>query len=154
MSVLRPALQPGARDPATVANLTDCIDKIVDALETGVSTDALMAEHNRLAARDDIGADRYVSLHASMSSKEAAEEALTPEPRVVPDISRAELEEIARVIVQPDDFSHQSYYVKLFELNTPHGNSDLFFWPDPEWIKSIGTDTPTPSQYVEKALHG
>jgi len=119
-----------------------------------VSTDALMAEHNRLAARDDITADRYVNLDASMSSKEAAEEALTPVPRVVPDISRDELEEIARLIVQPDDFSHQSYYVKLFELNTPHGNSDLFFWPDPEWLKTIGTDEPTPSQYVDKAFNG
>jgi hypothetical protein len=154
MSDLRAALKPGPRDPATVAALTTCIEQIVQALDVGAPTDALMETHNRLAARGDISAERYLNLDASMSSEEAAEEALAPVPRVVPDISRDELEALATLISKPDDHSHTTYFLQLFELNTPHGNSDLFFWPDPEWLRALGTDEPTPSQIVDKARNG
>ncbi|MEX3017251.1 hypothetical protein [Gymnodinialimonas hymeniacidonis] len=154
MTELRARLRPGPRDPALTKDLSNCIERIVQALEEGADTSALMAEHNRIAGRSDIPAERYESLYASMSAEEAAEEALAPVAECVPGISRGELEALAALIVEPDDFAHQTYYLALFEANTPHGNSDLFFWPDPDWLKELGTNEPTPSQYVDKALKG
>jgi len=154
MAGLRDELVPGPRDPERVARLEQVIGQIVDALETGAPTDALMAEHNRLCGRSDIPTEDYRDLHNRASEDEAAEEAMTPEPRQVTDLTRDELDDIARRIVQPEDIAHQPYYLRLFQLNTPFGSSDLFFWPPAEWLAEIGTDEPTPTQYVEKALKG
>ena len=154
MAGLRAELVPGPRDPARVAQLEQVITRIVAALETGAPTDVLMSEHNRLCGRTDIIAEDYRDLHNRSSESEAAEEAMTPEPRQITDLTRDELEDIARRIVDPEDLAHQAYYLRLFELNTSHGSSDLFFWPPADWLAEIGTDAPTPSQYVDKALRG
>lgn len=154
MSQLRSDLRPPRPDPARVAELAQIIGRIVDAFEAGAPTDALMAEHNRLSVRQDIPADRYQELYASMSEEDAAYEALLPKAKPVHDITRVDLEAIAALIIDPGEMRAQAYHLALFEANTPHGTSDLFFWPDPAWLTQLGTDTPTPSQYVDKALAG
>jgi hypothetical protein len=111
-----------------------------------------MSEHNRISGRNDIPADRYEGLHASMSSEEAAHAALLPEPRKVPDINRDELVEIARRVLDETLMDDQTYYLQLFELNTPSGSSDLFFWPDEAWLQQIETKSPTPAQIVDQAM--
>lgn len=150
---LRPELVPGKPDPAQLDALTRVIDALVDALDASAPTDALMAEHNRITGRTDIPAARYDRLYAAMRSEEAAREALWPEARKVPDITQDELEDIARRIIDIDTYlDDQGYYLALFCLNTPSGDSDLFFWPDAGWVQEIGTDTPSPAQIVARAM--
>ena len=150
--MLRDVLIPRAPDPDVLKKLADVIRRIEDAFEIGDPTDQLLEEHNRLANRDDIQAIRYQQLYASMSCEEAAFEALMPIATKVPDITRAELEDIANRILNPDNHDETSYYLALFEKNTPNGNSDLFFWPDETWLRELNTQEPTAAQIVERAL--
>ena len=150
--MLRKSLVPKKPAPELVDELAEIITQIESAFEIGAATTALMKDHNRLTQRNDIEAERYEKLYTSMSSKEAALEALMPSATVVADITREELEEIAKLILEPENDCETSYYLDLFEMNTPSGNSDLFFWPDEEWLVELGTDNPSPAQIVDKAF--
>ncbi|MEL6519663.1 MAG: hypothetical protein AAFQ66_01785 [Pseudomonadota bacterium] len=152
MPGLRPELEPTVPDEATVEQLATVIEQIEQALEDGDPVTDLMTDHNRLTGRIDIEAERYRDLYASMSAEEAAGEALMPVPVQVPDIRREELEDIAQRILTAENDLATAYFGRLFEMNTPHGDPDLFFWPDPDWLKQIGTDDPSPQQIVDKAL--
>jgi len=152
MTILRKSLTPTAPDTDLINQLTEVIRQIEDAFENDTPTDELIQEHNRLAQRTDIEAIRYEKLYSSMSCKEAAVEALMPVASKVADITREELEDIAQRILELVNALETQYFLDLFELNTPSGHSDLFFWPDENWLNQLGTDTPTPCQVVEKAL--
>lgn len=150
---LRPELEPRKPSSAQIEELALVINALVDALDTGAACEDLMQQHNRISGRTDIDVLRYHQLYSSMSCEEAAEEAFTQAPRVVSDISLEELVEIARRIkAQETPPGHVSYYVQLFEMNTKSGNSDMFFWPEEDWLKELGTDEPSPTQIVERAM--
>lgn len=127
--MLRSELSPQSPEPKLVTEVAEIIALIEAALEAGDSTDELMAQHNRLVMRNDIEPARYEKLYTSLSYEEAALEALMPVATKVDDITREELEEIARRIVSPAKHHETTYYLTLFEFNTPAGNSDLFYWP-------------------------
>lgn len=150
--MLRSELIPSPPSEPEVKRLEEVIAQIVDAFETGASVDELMKTHNQLAKRTDIEAIRYENLYSSMSCREAALEALMPKPAQIPDLSRAELEDIAQRILTPEEEYETSYYLSLFEVNTPSGTSDLFFFPDAEWLKELNIEDPSAAQIVDKAL--
>lgn len=149
--MLRETLIPQTPKTETVDELSKIIALIEEAFETKSPTEELMVIHNRLAQRDDIDAQRYEKLYSSMSCKDAALEALMPVATKVADLSREELEDVAKRILEPKNDYETNYFLKLFELNTNSGNSDLFFWPDEHWLKELNTKSPSPAQIVDKA---
>ena len=150
---LRPELQPRPVDPARRDRLALVIRRVAEAIELGQPAGGLMAEHDALAGRGDVEAREYEAVWAGRGEETAAVEALMGPVPVVPDITRAELVEIARRVGDESARDGLSYWLELFTLNTPaRGDSDLFFWPDPEWLARIGTDEPSPEQIVDEAL--
>ena len=151
--MLRPELEPRPVDPARCDRLALVVRRIADAIELGEPVDRLMCEHDALAVRSDVAAREHQSVWADDGEERAAAETLMGPARVVPDITRAELVEIARRILDDPAGDGLSYWLELFTLKTPaRGDSDFFFWPDPEWLARIGTDEPSAEQTVDEAL--
>ncbi|MGW5160572.1 hypothetical protein ACWEPN_34320 [Nonomuraea wenchangensis] len=122
------------------------IDRIAELMEDGRMPEARQAV---TAFNEQIGhryepAD-FASYWESQDLRSIATNAARPAPPRVPDITRAELAEIVRRIMEADP--EAEYYLALLDANVLHPHiSDLIYWP-PEELRNA-----TPEEIVEAAL--
>ncbi|WP_193318282.1 bacteriocin immunity protein [Nonomuraea phyllanthi] len=122
------------------------IDRIARLIEDGRVPEARLS----LAAFNERTGHGYelsdfAAYWESESLQDIARNAARPYPPRVPDITREELAEIVRRIMEADQ--ETDYYLKLLDVNVPHPRvSDLIFWP-PEELRDA-----TPEQIVDIAL--
>jgi hypothetical protein len=68
----------------------------------------------------------------------------------VPDLTRDELIDVVRLILEQPPTPRTDYYLQLFCRNVPHSApSDLICYPEYYWPEGY---QPTPVEIVEKAL--
>ncbi|WP_334075959.1 MULTISPECIES: hypothetical protein [Paenibacillus] len=139
---LRECLRPLQRDAAFKSKLKQEIEQIEAILDEGKDAGKEMAAFNEATGRNY---DVYVFANywRSMSLEDLVEEACSPEPRRVPDITREELVEIVRRL-QDSEISHgeSMFCLQLLEANVPMpGVSDLVYWEDLE-----------PEEIIERAM--
>ncbi|GIO88093.1 hypothetical protein J25TS5_50250 [Paenibacillus faecis] len=130
---LRECLRPLQRDAAFKSKLQQEIERIEALLDEGKEAEKEIAAFNKATGRNY---DVYVFANywRSMSLEDLIEEACSPEPRRVPDITREELVEIVRRL-KDSEISHgeSMFYLQLLEANVPMpGVSDLVYWEDLE----------------------
>ncbi|MEV4173746.1 hypothetical protein [Nonomuraea sp. NPDC049709] len=143
---LRPELLPPPVPRERVEQLGAQIDRIAELLEEGMMPEARQA----VTTFNEQTGHRYepedfASYWESQDLEEIATNAARPVPPRVPDITRAELAEIVRRIMEADP--EADYFLALLEANVLHPHiSDLIYWP-PEELRSA-----TPEEIVEAAL--
>jgi len=157
--VLRADLDPLPFDHERWQRLSWVIAHIRPALAEGVAPQDLQALFVAMTGRTDIDIAIY---DADQSPEDVARRALsllTPARVAHPDVTHAELVELARRAQSSiADYRRGRppmylYYLEQFRLNTGgFGTHDLFLDPDPAWLAQIGTDSPSPEQIVEEAL--
>lgn len=129
---LRPELCPPAVPSERTTQLRAAIENIAQLLEHGEPADAPIAAFNA-----DTGhfyaAEHFLTYWESRDLEDFALEAARPARPIVPDITRDELVEIVRRILDVDGDS--DYYVLLLKTNVQHPRAeDLIFWPPPELV--------------------
>lgn len=160
--ILRLALDPLPFDHERWRRLAWVIEHIPSALAAGVAEDDLQALFAAITDRADLDIARYATVTSRRDAERMALALLVPARRVVSDMTRDELVEIARRVLAQDDLRPEGrprlelYYLEMFRINTGgHGTPDLFFEPDPDWLSRIVTNQPSAEQIVDEALrHG
>ncbi|MFI6787628.1 hypothetical protein ACIBG4_09870 [Nonomuraea sp. NPDC050383] len=143
---LRPELLPPPVPRELVEQLGVEIDRIAQLMEEGRMPEArqAVAAFNERTGHSYEPRD-FAAYWESERLEDIARNAARPPPAKVADITRVELAEVVRRIVETDPES--DYYLTLLEANVPHREiSDLIFWP-PEELRDA-----TPEQIVEAAL--
>lgn len=156
---LRPELTPPELEAGKVARLAELAGKI-DGAGPGQWEDLLDAFNRESGARlefDDFQGIYGAEEHDTWVRRLLTKQAVKP----VPDVSRAELIEVARRAMQLDRFPENEAYMAIFDANVPlPAASNLIFYPpnyDPStntWDggRSICEYAPTPEQIVEWAF--
>lgn len=80
----------------------------------------------------------------------------TPHQQRVVDITRSELIEIARRVLESDGPQHViEFWLDMLAINIPDERiSDLIFWPDDYFGRKTDRQTFTPEQLIDVALAG
>jgi hypothetical protein len=141
---LRPELRPPAVSPERIAHLCAAVDHIAGLLDRGEPADAPIAAFNADTGHSYTAED-FLTYWRSRDVEDLALEAARPARPKVPDITRDELVEIVRRIIDAD--SDTDYYVLLLTTNVVHPRvTDLIFWPPPE------LEDASPERIVDTAL--
>ncbi|MER6003844.1 bacteriocin immunity protein [Nonomuraea angiospora] len=143
---LRPELLPPPVSQERQEQLGSEIDRIAELIETGRLIEAreAVAAFNRQTGHSYEPSD-FAAYWESQDLEEPARDAARPERPKVSDITREELAEIVRRIMEVDPDS--DYYLRLLEANVLHPRvSNLIFWP-PEELQDA-----TAEEIVEAAL--
>ena len=145
---------------ARVAEIKSLIELCGELIETGQDAHRELAQLNglsRIKFDDELLADYW----RSTSAQELAVIAASEPPPVIAGITRDQLIAVAAQIQAEvgGDQGALRWYLDLFEVNTPSGTSDLFFWPTKVsgWQYTggdIATAEPTPEEIVDRALVG
>lgn len=141
---MRAILLPPKLDEKTVTELVDLADRVVATIDSAGDPTQLIEEFNARTDRAFDSSD-FHSASESVDTRTFVIQALRQSPRRINDITRDELLEIIRRIMDPDSEPDQIYCLELLERNVPHPDvSGLIFWPnDPN---------PTPESILERAL--
>ncbi|WP_431911042.1 hypothetical protein [Nonomuraea jabiensis] len=143
---LRPELLPPPVPQEVQEQLGSEIDRIAELMETGRLMEAreAVAAFNMRTGHSYEPSD-FAAYWESQDLEELARDAARPERPKVSDITREELAEIVRRIMEVDPES--DYYLRLLEANVLHPRvRDLIFWP-PEELQDA-----TAEEIVEAAL--
>ncbi|MGV9386126.1 hypothetical protein ACWDRB_60695 [Nonomuraea sp. NPDC003707] len=143
---LRPALLPPPVSQERQEQLGREIDRIAELIETGRLMEAreAVAAFNMQTGHTYEPSD-FAAYRESQDLDELARDAARPERPKVSDITREELAEIVRRIMEADPDS--DYYLRLLKANVLHPRvSNLIFWP-PEELQDA-----TAEAIVEAAL--
>ncbi|MEV4624521.1 bacteriocin immunity protein [Asanoa sp. NPDC049573] len=141
---LRPELCPPAVPTERSAQLRAAIDNIARLLEDGTPADGAIAAFNADTGHS-YAAEHFLTYWESRNLEDFVFEAARPALPKVPDITRDELVEIVRRILDAE--ADADYYVLLLKTNVQHPRvEDLIFWPPPELV-----DAP-PERIIDAAL--
>jgi hypothetical protein len=149
---LRPELMPPPLDEAKVAHLAE-LAATIDGANPGQWEDEL-AEFNRGASTDlkflDFQGIFGGQEHDCWVRKLLAES----HQQRLPDITRAELIELARRVAEADGTEHEiDFWLDMLVLNIPDPQvSDLIFWPGEYFGDGDNSREFTPEQVIEIAL--
>jgi hypothetical protein len=142
---LRPELLPPPVSRQRLDELRAEVERIADLLEARPeAADEAIAAFNAMTGHDYVALD-FAEYDGSRSVEEFAREAARPARPVVADITRDELVEIVRRLLEADPES--DYYLRLLEANVSRpGVSDLVFHP------SDALEDASAEQIVDEAL--
>ncbi|XVU23193.1 hypothetical protein ACQPZJ_38935 [Actinoplanes sp. CA-054009] len=126
---LRPELCAPEVSPRRLAGLRAAIGHIEELLQRGEPADRAIAAFNADTGHDYTAPD-FQGYWESRDVGDFALEAARPARPRVPDVTRDELIEVARRIVE-GDIADQAYYLRLLEANVAHPRvSELIFFRD------------------------
>ncbi|MFJ5924522.1 bacteriocin immunity protein [Kitasatospora sp. NPDC092948] len=131
---LRPELLPPPVSRERLAELCREIERIADlAMKHPEAVDEAVAAFNAMTGHD-YGALCFAEYDGSRSLEDFAREAARPARPQVSDITRDELVEVVRRLLEdPPDSDNSDYYLRLLEANVSHPRvSDLLFHPPAE----------------------
>ncbi|GAA3601150.1 hypothetical protein GCM10022419_101700 [Nonomuraea rosea] len=143
---LRPELLPLPVSHERLEQLSGQIGRIAELMETGRLMEAreAVAAFNLQTGHSYEPSD-FAAYWESQRLEDFSRDAARPERPRVSDVTREELAEIVRRIMEADPDS--DYYLRLLEANVLHPRvSDLIFWP-PEELQDA-----TAEEIVEAAL--
>ncbi|MEV0622541.1 bacteriocin immunity protein [Nonomuraea sp. NPDC050404] len=143
---LRPELLPPPVSQERQEQLGKEIDRIAELIETGRLMEAREAVTTfNMQTGHTYEPSDFAAYWESQDLEGLARDAARPERLKVSDITREELAEIVRRIMNADPDS--DYYLRLLEANVLHPRvSDLIFWPPEE------SQDATAEEVVEAAL--
>ncbi|RON43661.1 hypothetical protein BK666_20485 [Pseudomonas frederiksbergensis] len=149
---LRPDLMPPVLDELQVARLTELAEEI-DGGHPEQTRDQLSA-FNREAMTELEFID-FQGIYGGQAHDTWVRKVLAkPNQRRVADVTKLELIELARRVMQGDGEDHAiEFWLSLLEINIPNERvSDLIFWPD-EYFGDVNySQELSPEQVIEIAL--
>lgn len=142
---LRPELTPPRLSEALVARLT-LLSEEIDCGEV-VQSQPLVDAFNR-EANTRLGFDDFQGIYGGQGHSTWVRKILSsPYQRRIEDISRAELIEMTRRVMEVDGEEHEiDFWLAMLEINTPNDRiSDLIFWPngyfgDPNYSEELSAE--------------
>jgi hypothetical protein len=146
---LRPELLPPPVTPERTAALSREIERICALLDrrspdSGQAASAIAA-FNAMTGHAYTAYD-FAGYHASRNLEDFALEAARPAWPRVPDITRDELAEVTRRILDDPASTDCPYYLLILQANVPHpAIGNLIFWP------AAGTQ-PTAEEIIDEVL--
>lgn len=149
---LRPELMPPVLDEAKVTRLAELAGSI-DGANPGMWEDDL-AEFNREAGTALAFID-FQGIYGGQSHDTWVRKLLAQShQRRLPDVTRGELVELARRVIENAGEEHETYFwLKMLELNVPDPQvSDLIFWPGEYFRDGDNSRELMPEQVVDIAL--
>jgi len=150
---LRPELMPPLLDESLVARLT----KLSEQIDCGhpEQTREQLAAFNQEAMTELEFID-FQGIYGGQDHDTWVRKVLAkPNLRRVADITKHELIELARRVMEGDDADHAiEFWLNMLEINIPNERvSDLIFWPD-EYFGDVNySQSLSPEQVVEIALN-
>ena len=148
---LRPELMPPALDPKKVRRLAKLAAGI-DGSAPGLWEQAL-AEFNREAGTDLAFID-FQGIYGGQDHETWVRQVLARPFQIrLPDITRDELVELCRRVMECDGEEHEiAFWLKMLELNLPDPQvSDLLSWPGEYFGDGNNTRELSPEQVVDLA---
>ena len=149
---MRPELSPPSLDEARVARLAALAAQI-DGAHPGQWEDAL-TEFNAEAGTA-LAFSYFQGIYGGQDHTTWVRTLLAaPHQRRVPDISHAELVELARRVMEADGEEHEvAFWVGMLALNIPDPQvSDLIFWPGEYFGDGNNARELTPEEVIDIAL--
>lgn len=149
---LRPELMPPPLDEAKVARLAELASRI-DGANPGQWEDEL-AEFNREAGTN-LGFPDFQGIYGGQDHDTWVRKVLAERyQRRLPDITRAELVELVRRVMEAEGTEHEiDFWLDMLALNIPDPEvSDLIYWPGEYFGDGDNSRELTPDQVVDIAL--
>lgn len=149
---LRTELMPPALDESMVARLA----KLAEEIDCGhpEQTRSQLAEFNREAMTELEFID-FQGIYGGQAHDVWVRKVLAkPYERRVADVTRQELVELARRVMEGDGADHDvEFWLSMLEINIPNDRiSDLIFWPD-EYFDDVNySQELSPEQVIEIAF--
>ena len=151
---LRPQPMPPLLDEALVARLAvlaaeiDCGDPLETREQLATFNREAMTSYEFIDFQGIYGGQEHITWVRSVLS--------TPHQQRVVDITRSELIEIARRVLESDGPQHViEFWLDMLAINIPDERiSDLIFWPDDYFGRKTDRQTFTPEQLIDVALAG
>jgi hypothetical protein len=150
---LRPALMPPTLDGPTVARLT----KFAEEIDCGhpEQTREQLAAFNQEAMTELEFID-FQGIYGGQTHDTWVRKILAkPYERRVADVTKQELVEMARRVMEDDGADHEvEFWLSMLAINIPNERvSDLIFWPD-EYFNDVSySQELSPEQVIEIALN-
>ncbi|MGD1891548.1 MAG: hypothetical protein ACFB15_13260 [Cyclobacteriaceae bacterium] len=142
---LRESLTPTANQER-IEKVKAMIQQIEDILGNPDKSIPMIEEFNNFTNKT-YDKEYFHSYWSSISLEDFARDAAQPTPVKDPTITKSELVEIVKRIINADEYT--DFYLSVLDVNTPHPSvSDLIFWPEKEGL----TDESTAEEIVEMAL--
>jgi hypothetical protein len=148
---LRPELMPPVLDEKRVAHLAQLADGIDGALPGQWEEE--LAEFNAEAGTD-LGFLDFQGIYGGQNHETWVRKVLAaPSLRRLPDISRAELVELARRVMEGDGREHEiDFWLEMLALTIPDPQvSDLIYWPGEYFGDGNNARDLTPEQVIDIA---
>ncbi|WP_454867063.1 hypothetical protein [Pseudomonas lini] len=151
---LRPDLMPPVLDESVVARLT----KFAEEIDCGhpEQTREQLAAFNREAMTELKYID-FQGIYGGQDHDTWVRKVLAiPYERRVADVTKRELIELARRVMEGDGADHAiEFWLSMLEINIPNDRiSDLIFWPDEYFGDGDNLQELSPEQVIEIALIG
>ena len=147
---LRPELMPPILDKAKVARLA----KVAARLDGDSSRQDDLAEFNREAVTNLEWID-FQGIYGAQDYDTWVQEVLgRPHSKLIPDITRAELVEMARRVMENEGEEHEvSFWLGMLEKNLPDPDVvNLIYWPGEYFGDGDNSREMTPEQVIDTAL--
>lgn len=150
---LRPELMPPELDESLVARLA----KLADEIDCGhlEHTREQLAAFNREAMTELEHSD-FQGIYGGQYHDTWVRKVLAiPYERRVADVTKLELIELARRVMEQDGTDHAvEFWLSMLEINIPNERiSDLIFWPDEYFGDADYSQSLSPEQVIEIALN-
>jgi hypothetical protein len=151
---LRSELMPPALDESKVARLAKLAAELDGAVYSSPQAwEDDLAKFNRLAGTD-LPIEEFQGIYGGEDHDSWIRKVLAgPYVKQLPDISRAELVELARRVMQDDGEEHETHFwLCMLEENLPDPRvSDLIYWPGEYFGDGDNSRVLTPEQVVDIA---
>ncbi|MFJ2288313.1 hypothetical protein ACIOUF_18455 [Pseudomonas iridis] len=149
---LRPDLMPPVLDEPLVARLTMLAAEIDCGHEEQAQSQVAVFNREAMTALEFID---FQGIYGGQSHDTWVRKVLaTPYERRVADVTKQELVELARRVMEGDGAEHEvEFWLSMLAINIPNERiSDLIFWPDEYFDEADYPQQLSPEQVIEIAL--